>query len=271
MVGLQEAGRLGLKPFDEANVVELRPNWDQEDVQAVIAAAYRQVLGNEHLMDNDRLVGPESLLSQGSISVREFIRAIAESDLYRQKFLYPNFHVRFIELNYKHLLGRAPYDQTEIAYHLDLFLTQGYEAEIDAYIGSMEYENSFGDNIVPYHRDFQTDRPGQRTVGFGRLLQLYGGYANSDRAQGKKQPRLTTEVAKNLAAPISAANSAALSGGLGGSRGDVYRLRVVRAAVPNATVVRKSMTEVLVPYDQLTMKLQQLNRSGNKVISVTAV
>ncbi len=271
MAGLQEAGRLGIKPFEDAKPVELRPNRPREDVQAVISAAYRQVLGNEHLMENDRLVEPESLLTQGAISVRDFIRAIANSDLYRQKFLYPNFHVRFIELNYKHLLGRAPYDQTEISYHLDLFLAKGYEAEIDSYISSAEYENGFGDNIVPYHRDFQVDHPGQRTVGFGRLLQLYGGYASSDRAQGQKKPRLTMEVAKNLAAPIRTSNSAALAGPLGGARGNVYQLRVIRAASPNATVVRQSITEVLVSYDQLTTKLQQLNRSGNRVLSVSAV
>lgn len=271
MAGLQEAGRLGIRPFEEAAPVELRPHWTRDDVQAVISAAYQQVLGNEHLMKADRLVEAESLLTQGAISVRDFIRAIATSDLYRQKFLYPNFHVRFIELNYKHILGRAPYDQTEIAYHLDLFLDQGYEAEIASYIDSVEYENSFGDNIVPYHRDFQVDHPGQRTVGFGRLLDLYGGYASSDRAQGQKQPRLTMAVARNLAAPINASNRSALSGPIGGARGDVYQLRVMRAASPNSTVVRQSITQVLVSYDQLTTKLQQLNRSGNKVISVTAV
>jgi phycocyanin-associated rod linker protein len=271
MAGLQEAGRLGIKPFEAAEPVELRLNWTQDDVQAVISAAYRQVLGNEYLMKSERLVGSESLLVRGAISVREFVRAIAESDLYRQKFLYPNFHVRFIELNYKHLLGRAPYDQTEIAYHLDLFISQGYEAEINSYLDSVEYQASFGENIVPYYRDFQTDCLGQRTIGFSRLLHLYRGYANSDRAQGQKQPRLTWELARNLATPITAANTGALSGALGGSRGDVYRLRVLRSASPNSTVVRQSMTELLVSYNQLTTKLQQLNRSGCKVMSVTSV
>jgi phycocyanin-associated rod linker protein len=270
MAGLQEAGRLGIKPF-EAKPVELRPNWTQDDVQAVISAAYRQVLGNEYLMKSDRLVGAESLLMQGAISVREFVRAIAESELYRQKFLYPNFHMRFIELNYKHLLGRAPYDQTEIAYHLDLYISQGYEAEINSYLDSVEYQDSFGDNVVPYHRDFQVDHPGQRAIGFSRLLHLYRGYANSDRAQGQKQPRLTWEVARNLASPISLPAVGALSGSLGGARGAVYRLRVMKSASPNGAVVRQTTTELLVAYDQLTTKLQQLGRSGNKVLSVTAV
>jgi phycocyanin-associated rod linker protein len=272
MAGLQQAGRLGIQPFEEAAPVELRANWTKDDVQAVIMAAYRQVLGNEHLMESERLVGPESLLTRGVISVREFVRAIAESELYRQKFLYPNFHVRFIELNYKHLLGRAPYDQSEIAYHLDLFISKGYEAEINSYLSSVEYQNSFGDDIVPYHRDFQVDHAGQRAIGFSRLLHLYRGYANSDRAQGQKQPRLTWEVAKNIATPISSPSPGALSGAVGGARGDVYRLRVLRgSASPNAAVIRRSTTELLVPYDQLTTKLQQLSRSGSKVVSVTAV
>jgi phycocyanin-associated rod linker protein len=271
MSGLQEAGRLGIKPFGDTEPVELRPHWTPEDIQSVILAAYRQVLGNEHLMECERLVAPESLLIKGYISVRDFVRAIANSDLYRQKFLYPNFHVRFIELNYKHLLGRAPYDQAEISYHLDLFISKGYEAEIDSYLDSVEYQNSFGDNIVPYNRDYQVNTT-SRAVGFGRLLHLHGGYASSDRSQGQKQPYLTWEVARNLAIPITAATPAAISGAMGGSRGDVYRLRVAQSsAVKYTAVARYDTTEFLVPYDQLTTKLKQLNRSGRKVVSVTAV
>lgn len=274
MAGLQEAGRFGIRPFEETENVELRPNWTQDDVQSVISAAYRQVLGNEYLMQSERLVTQESLLVQGIISVRDFVRAIALSELYRKKFLYPNFHVRFIELNFKHFLGRAPYDQGEISTHLDLFISQGYEAEIDSYLDSSEYDDSFGDNIVPCYRDFQVDHPGQRAVGFSRLLQLYRGYANSDRSQGRKQPRLTWEVARNLTSPIAAASPGSISGALGGSRGDVYRLRIVGSAAnlrANNAVVRQATTELLVPYNQLTTKLKQLSKAGKKVVSVTAV
>lgn len=271
MAGLQEAGKLGIKPFEDAKPVELRSHRSEEDVQAVIWAAYRQVLGNEHLMACDRLTGAESLLRQGNITVRDFVRAIALSDLYREKFFYPNFHVRFIELNYKHLLGRAPYDQAEISYHLDLYNNRGYEAEIESYLSSPEYQESFGDNVVPYYRDFQVDHPGSRAIGFSRLLHLYRGYANSDRSQGQKQPKLTWDVARNVASPISVPTSGALSGSVGGDRGDVYRLRVLQAGSGSAPVVRQATTELLVSYDQLTNKLQQLNRAGKKVISVTAV
>jgi phycocyanin-associated rod linker protein len=269
MAGLAEAGRLGISPFD-VQPVELRPNWTAGDVETVIWAAYRQVLGNEHLMQSERLTSAESLLRQGVITVRDFVRAIAQSELYRNKFFYSNFQTRFIELNYKHLLGRAPYDEAEIAYHVDLYTSQGYEAEINSYIDSVEYQQSFGESIVPHYRDFQTNHPGQRTVGFSRLFQLYRGYANSDRAQGKKQGRLTWEVAKNAASPISApGGTGALAGQAGGARGGLYRIRVTQAASSTTTVVRRSSTEILVPYEQLSSKLQQLNRSGSKVVSIT--
>ena len=271
MAGLQEASRLGIAPFEETDPVELRPVRTPEQLQAVIAAAYRQIFGNEHILASERLVVAESLLTTGSISVREFIRVLAESPLYRQKFLYPNFHMRFIELNFKHFLGRSPYSQAEISAHLDLFLSQGYEAEISSYLDSAEYLASFGDNTVPYYRDFQVDHPGQRAIGFSRLLKLQRGYAGSDRAQGQTKPRLTTELAKNIAMPISAPSGGALSGGLGGSRGDVYRLQIVQAASSNSPVVRQSTTELLVSYDQLTNKLQTLSRAGRKVVSVTVV
>lgn len=268
--GLKEAGRLGIKPFEESETVELRPYWTDADVQAVIRAAYRQVLGNEYLMKSERLDSAESLLRQGQITVRDFVRAIAQSDLYREKFFYPNFQTRFIELNYKHLLGRAPYDESEIAYHVDLYSSQGYEAEINSYIDSLEYQENFGENAVPYYRDLQTSRPGQRTIGFSRIFQLYRGYANSDRAQNKKQGRLTWEVGKNLASSIQAAGGGVLRGTSGGSRDNVYRIKVMQAASPLSPQIRRSTAEFLVPYEQLSSKLQQLNRQGKRVINVTS-
>lgn len=271
MAGLAEARRLGIRPFEETDPVEQRPNWTEAEVQIIIRAAYRQVLGNEYLMESERLVSAESLLRQGQLTVRDFVRAIAQSELYRKKFFYPNFQTRFIELNYKHLLGRAPYDESEIAYHVDLYSSQGYEAEIDSYIDSSEYQENFGNNIVPYYRDFATTGVGQRTVGFNRLLQLYRGYANSDRAQNQKQGRLIWDLGRNLASPIDAPSAGALSGTFAGGRGDVYRIRVTQAASPNSAVVRRSTAEYFVPYDQLSNKLQQLNRQGRKVMSVTPV
>ena len=48
---------------------------------------------------------------------------------------------------------------------------------------SSEYNNAFGDFIVPYYRGFQSI-PGMKQVGFNRLFRLYRGNGSSDNAQG---------------------------------------------------------------------------------------
>ncbi|MDF5708137.1 MAG: phycobilisome linker polypeptide [Nostoc sp. S4] len=270
MAALGQAARLGIAPIENSGLAELRPDRTEADVEVIIRAAYRQVLGNAYLLEEQRLVTAESLLQQGVISVRGFVLAIAQSELYREKFFYSNSQIRFIELNYKHLLGRAPEDESEISYHVELYNSQGYEAEINSYIDSREYLESFGENIVPYYRGFKS-QVGQKNVGYSRLFQLYRGYASSDRAQGKKQGQLTWEVAKNLASPIYPASTGALTGLSTGGRGETYRIRVLQSASPNSAVVRRATAELVVPYEQLSSKLQQLNRKGSKVVSITPV
>ena len=77
-------------------------------MQSVIRAAYRQVLGNAHVMESQRLISAESQLRNGDISVAGFVRAIARSELYQTLFFENSSPYRFVELNFKHLLGRAP-------------------------------------------------------------------------------------------------------------------------------------------------------------------
>ncbi|MDA0673565.1 MAG: phycobilisome linker polypeptide [Cyanobacteria bacterium] len=265
------AGRLGVSPFDESAWVELRPHWNQDDITAVIRAAYRQVFGNQYIMASERLTSAESLLRQGEISVRDFVRALALSDLYREKFFLSGPQNRFIELNFKHLLGRAPYSQDEIQAHGAIYHGQGYEAEINSYIDSAEYSDSFGDSVVPFHRGHLTQRE-QKVVGFPRFFQLYRGYATSDRCQKSgMRARLVQEIARNSASPVSnASTGAAIVGTSGGDREKFYRVRVMQAAAPGRLPqVRRSNTEYLVSYEQLSQKLQQVNRAGGRVTSIT--
>ena len=99
MAALGQAARLGIGAFENSALVELRPDRIEADVAVIIRAAYRQVLGNEYLLEAERLVSAESLLQEGAISVRGFVQAIAQSELYRDKFFYSNSQTRFIELN----------------------------------------------------------------------------------------------------------------------------------------------------------------------------
>ena len=84
------ASRLGVSAFSDRKPLELRPNWTRDDAQGIINAVYRQVLGNDYIMQSERLVATESLLCNGSLTVRDFVRAVAKSELYRKKFLYEN-------------------------------------------------------------------------------------------------------------------------------------------------------------------------------------
>ena len=269
-MAISAASRLGISAFDDTNTVELRPNWTKEDAKGAISAVYRQVLGNDYLMKSERLTSAESLLADGSITVREFVRAVAKSELYKAKFFYNNYHPRTIELNFKHLLGRVPYDESEIVTHLDLYQNQGFEADIDSYIDSEEYLQNFGDNIVPFYRGFST-QTGQKTVGFTRMFQLYQGYANSDRAQGNTgSPRLTYDLARNLVTPIrSPGGNGSLSGTTTTERGGLYRLRVTKGARGRTPQIRRSLQEYVVPYERLSATLQKLNKQGSRVLSIT--
>lgn len=281
------ASRLGTSAFSNTAPVELRPNYSREDVEAVIRAVYRHVLGNDYLMKSERLVSAESLLRDGNISVREFVRSVAKSELYKNKFFYNNFQTRTIELNYKHLLGRAPYDESEVVFHLDLYQNQGYDAEINSYVDSVEYQSAFGDNVVPYYRGFDF-QPGQKTAGFNRMFRLYRGYANSDRAQvGGTSSRLARELGRNTISTIiapsgstgawifPASNDMAPRLTMGNAVGEsdrVFRIEVTslkasaqQKGYPN---IRRSSTVFLVPYERLTAKMQQIGKAGGKIVSI---
>ncbi|MGB7487439.1 MAG: phycobilisome rod-core linker polypeptide, partial [Phormidesmis sp.] len=70
----------------DAYTYELWPTSSPEDIQTIVRAVYKQVLGNPHVMDSERLVTAESQLADGSMSVREFVRAVAKSDFYRARY-----------------------------------------------------------------------------------------------------------------------------------------------------------------------------------------
>ena len=280
------ASRLGTSAFSNATPIELRTHASTQDIARVIAAVYRQVLGNDYLLQAERLQGAESLLTNGNITVQEFVRQVAKSELYKTKFFYNNFQTRTIELNYKHLLGRAPYNESEIIEHLDRYQNQGYDADIDSYIDSVEYQQNFGDSIVPYYRSFVT-QPGHQTVGFTRIFQLYRGYATSDRSQIAGSPsRLAGELGRNrVSAIIPPANNgngfayrpslrgvtpnSTFDGSKAYGERQLYRVETAGVSRPGYPSVRRVNQAVVIPYGELSSYLQRVQRQGGKVASVT--
>lgn len=280
------ASRLGSAAFADTQPIELRPNYTTEEAKIAINAIYRHVLGNSHLLKADRLTAMESLLVNGQLSVRNFVRALAKSELYKAKFLYPHFHTRVIELNFKHLLGRAPYDESEVIEHLDRYQTNGYDTDIDSYLDSAEYDMSFGDFIVPYYRGFST-QTGQAMAGFPRMFKLYRGYATSDASQVTgASSRLAVELAKGSVSAVVTTSGSGSDGWayqpsaqgvtprtafapamFDGAR--LYRIEVAGACLPRYPKVRRVNTEFIVPYGQLNNTLKQINKLGGKVASIT--
>lgn len=257
---------------------ELRRNWTEDDLQQVFRAAYEHVFGRERVYTSGIFSSAEALLRNGNINVRQFIATLAKSEFYKERFFYNKSQVRFIELNYKHLLGRAPYDQSEIAYHVDIYASQGYEADIDSYIYSPEYDAAFGDSTVPFYRGFQSIA-GQKTVGFNRLFSLYRGNGNSDNAQyGGKDSRLRLRISMNLpnaiTPPVVTTRSALSNTGTlrsAPNRGDsrVYLVEAIIGGVGTKVAVRRSRQVYSVPFDQLSEKYQEIHKRGGKIVSIS--
>ncbi len=194
---------LGVSRFDETEPIQLWQKHSDVDVDLVIRAAYQQVLGNAHVMESERLSVSESQLRQGDISVREFVRQVAQSELYRARFFEPCSRLRLIELNFKHLLGRAPESAAEIAEHSQLLDRGGFESEIDSYIYSDEYQEAFGEDTVPFYRGHKTQM-GKKMVGFTHMFQLLRGSASSDKDPNhQNRSRLNASILKNRPSAIA--------------------------------------------------------------------
>jgi len=215
-----------------------------------------------HLLECDRLTSAESLLRDGDITVRGFVRIVAQSELYRSLFLETSSQYRFIELNCKHFLGRAPLNQGEISAHVQTYNNLGYEAEIDSYIDSDEYLMAFGENTVPSPRG-SSDPATVSNVGFNRVYSLYRGYATSDRG---KSARLISDLAANLPTAIVAPTQ---GGGTPGSNNKRFRIKANKASI--GSINRFSNQTYEVSYEQLNAKIKNLHRTGAKILSITEI
>jgi phycoerythrin-associated linker protein len=245
--------------------VELRTGASSDDVATVIRAVYKQVLGNAHVMESERLVSAESKLCNGELTVRGFVRAVAKSDFYRNRYFANCAPYRFVELNFKHLLGRAPRDQAELSQHICLAVA-GYEAEIDSYLDSDEYNQKFGENVVPYYQG-ASSQVGQKNVGYNRTLALYQGYAGVDSAFTAS--RLVSDVATNGATKPTVPSTGGRLGGYKDATEKTFKIVVKGSKFDSPR--RVSTTEYLVPGDRMTPQIQRIHRAGGTIVSIIEV
>ncbi|OUC15315.1 MAG: photosystem I reaction center subunit XII [Alkalinema sp. CACIAM 70d] len=241
--------------------LELRSVRSPEEVQEVIRAVYKHVLGNPHVMDSERLVTAESKLAEGSITVREFVRAVGQSDFYRSRYFETCSPYRFVELNFMHFLGRAPQSQEELSEHVVRCVTEGYAAEIDSYMDSEEYQNAFGEHNVPTHR--RGSEAGLKQVSYNRLFAIDRGPAQVSSAV--KTPQLVYAVAANAANAIKPAKATVIGSGT------ERRFKIVVQGAKFDSPRRVSTSEYIVAASKMTPQIQRINRSGGKIVSITEI
>jgi phycoerythrin-associated linker protein len=285
------ASELGVGLFEDTAPFEYVPGRSEEEVESIIRAVYRQVLGNAYIMESERATVPESQFKLGQLSVREFVRAIGKSNAYSSRFLETCPRYRFIELNFKHFLGRAPNGYDEMKAHSAILDEGGWDAEIDSYLDSDEYQEAYGENFVPFYRGYRS-RPGQTMVEFTHMFALARGASSSDfkGSLAGKSPVLNKNVIQGTPLAIIPPSGGASGDGwsfrepaLGartrqgsgsGANGKVYRIEVTgyaSRAVNRVSKFRRSNKVYLVPYDQLSQEYQRIHKQGGKIASITPV
>ncbi|MEN9223893.1 MAG: phycobilisome rod-core linker polypeptide [Thermostichus sp. HHBFW_bins_43] len=135
-----------------------RPD-DPTGVDNVIRAAYRQIFSEHLMLESFRQKALESQLRNGAISVKEFVRGLGKSEVYRDLVMTPNDNYRFIEVTFQRFLGRPTYNQQERIKYSIIIATQGLDGFIDAVVDSEEYNTAFGDDVVPYQRRRLSEAP----------------------------------------------------------------------------------------------------------------
>jgi phycoerythrin-associated linker protein len=248
-----------------------RCNGDTPDqIQALIRATYRQVMGNPHLMESERILTAESKFTEGYLSTREFIRAIACSQEYRRRFFESNAPYRFVELNFKHLLGRAPRSQAEVSEHMQRLANQGYEAEVSSYLDSSEYQDRFGEATIPFAR-IQTEN-GREQIGFNRHLALLQGYSGSDTIQATSS--LVNSLGSNALPKGWSTTTVRLnrrSAFSGSADPTTKRFRIAVQAQPAGGRQRTPNASYLVSGKDITSQLTYIHRRGGRIVSITEV
>ena len=280
---LVNAPYLGIERFaNERN----KENWasaSSNDKNTIIRAVYQQVLGHQYVMNSERLDGVESLFRNGYLSVREFVRQVAKSGLYRSRFFENCNPYHFIELNFKHLLGRAPQNKAEMLHHFTILQEQGYDAEIDSYIDSAEYQDRFGEEVVPYLNGWDYSA-GQQGRQFSWLMQLARGAAASVKGDSAGTSfRLGAALHQDRAVPVtspSRGTAATQPAGIAsssitqmmqgiGQKARVYRVEV--SGLNNYRLHKRSNTVRFVPFNKMLETQQAIHRQGGRVVSVTPV
>ena len=288
------ASLLGVERFAQESEapLELIPGDDDAKKEQIITAVYKQVLGNAYVMESERQLVAESQFKLGEISVREFVRSIAKSELYKARFFDACPRYRYIELAFRHLLGRAPVDFQEMRNHAERLDAKGYDADSDSFLDSDDYQNTFGEWTVPYQRGWKTESCGtmQEFTWSFQLLRgnsssslkgdlagissKLGGAAYQNRPMAVVPPSSVDSQGFSFRPSRNLADAATRLGVGASDRGKTFRVEVTAYSANNVRRVSRytrSNRVYYVPFEKLSEQFKRIHREGGKIASITPV
>ncbi len=159
--------------------------YDDQSLAIAIIATYKQIFGNLPPMESQLPIDLIRRLRNGDIPIREFIRGLAKSEFYRSNYLEKCSQKQLIEINFMQLLGRPVVNKKELEKHIKIIHENGFESHIDYLINSLEYEEFFGEDIVPYQRHWNSPC-GATTESFLKTASFNKGFASSDSVTNNK-------------------------------------------------------------------------------------
>ncbi|MDM7936580.1 MAG: phycobilisome rod-core linker polypeptide [Cyanobium sp. CZS 48M] len=151
----------------------MKPGLSGREKAEVIRAAYRQVFERDIVKGYSQVVAPveATQVSQGQLSMREFIRALGRSKEYRRQFYGRFSNSRVVELAFRHFLGRGVSTIEEFRRYFAIVSQQGLPGLVDSLINTQEYAQTFGEETVPYLRGLGEEA--QESAGWGSNRKLF--------------------------------------------------------------------------------------------------
>ena len=166
-------------------------------------------------------------------------------------------------------------------HHFTILQEQGFDAEIDSYLDSAEYQNRFGEEVVPYLHGWDYN-VGQQGLQFSYMLQLARGVGASVRGDLlKNQSRLNPSVHADQALPVISPNAAgagfrkvvrdgvARQGVGAGEEGRMFRVEI--SGFCNYRLHKRSNRVRFIPFNKMLEYQQQIHREGGRIASITPV
>jgi phycobilisome core-membrane linker protein len=168
----------------------MKTGLSESEKSSVIKAAYRQIFERDITRAYSQSISDlESKVRNGDISMKEFVRRIGKSPLYRKQFFEPFINSRALELAFRHFLGRGPSSREEVQKYFSIVSSGGLAALVDALVDSQEYSDYFGEETVPYLRGLGLEA--QECRNWGMQIDLFN-YS----APFRKVPQFITTFAK---------------------------------------------------------------------------